>query len=139
MCAPEDQRQQTLVGVFGMIPARAAHRFSKLCLWTRWCGGARQFVEKSLILGCDDEQPITQSELRFSLPDLDSYVTNVHVLGGVQFQRHGVYRIEIRLDAASCGYAFRCRWSASSPAASELTRGVQQSSKGQDSPRRPEE
>jgi hypothetical protein len=91
--------QQTLVGVFGVIPAHVLPiGFFKLCLWTRWCGGAGQFVEKSLILACDDEQPITQSELRFSLPDLDSYVTNVHVLGGVQFQRHGVYHVEIRLD-----------------------------------------
>jgi uncharacterized protein DUF6941 len=39
-----------------------------------------------------------QSELKFTLPALDSYVTNVHVLGGVQFQRYGVYHIEIRLD-----------------------------------------
>ena len=64
--------QQTLVGVFGVIPAHALPiDFFKLCLWTRWCGGAGQFVEKSLILACDDEHPITQSELRFSLPDLD--------------------------------------------------------------------
>src|SRR4029077_6645576 len=47
--------QQTLVGVFGVIPAHALPiGFFKLCLWTRWCGGAGQFVEKSLILACDD-------------------------------------------------------------------------------------
>ena len=79
--------QQTLVGVLGMIPAHLLPiGFFKLCLWTRWCGGTGEFVEKSLILGCDDEQTIAQSELKFSLPALDSYVTNVHILGGVQFQ-----------------------------------------------------
>lgn len=91
--------QQTLIGVFGMIPAHALPiGFFKLCLWTRWCGGTGEFIEKSLILGCDDEQAIAQSELKFTLPALDAYVTNVHVLGGVQFQRYGVYRVEIRLD-----------------------------------------
>ena len=78
--------QQTLVGVFGMIPAHALPvGFFKLCLWTRWCGGTGEFIEKSLILDCD-------------LPALDSYVTNVHVLGGVHFQQYGVYHVEIRLD-----------------------------------------
>ena len=91
--------QQTLIGVFGVIPAHVLPiGFFKLCIWKRWCGGTGQFTEKSLILGCDDEQPIAQSELQFSLPGLDSYVTNVHVLGGVQFQQYGIYHVEIRLD-----------------------------------------
>lgn len=91
--------QQTLIGVFGVIPAHVLPiGFFKLCLWTRWCGGTGQFMETSLILGCDDEQPIAQSELEFSLPGLDSYVTNVHILGGVQFQQYGIYHVEIRLD-----------------------------------------
>jgi len=95
----ETSSQQTLIGVFGVIPAHVLpFGFFKLCLWTRWCGGTGQFTEKSLILGCDDEQPIAQSELQFSLPGLDSYVTNVHILGGVQFQQYGIYHVEIRLD-----------------------------------------
>jgi hypothetical protein len=91
--------QQTLIGIFGVIPAHVLPiGFLKLCLWTRWCGGTGEFKEKSLILGCDDEKPIAQSELNFSLPGLDSYVTNVHVLGGVQFRQYGIYHVEIRLD-----------------------------------------
>jgi hypothetical protein len=91
--------QQTLVGVFGMIPAHLLPiGFFKLCLWTRWCGGVGEFVEKSLILGCDDERTVAQSELTFSLPALESHVTNVHVLGGVQFHQYGIYHVEIRLD-----------------------------------------
>src|SRR4029077_4845119 len=91
--------QQTLIGVFGVIPAHVLPiGFFNVCLWTRWCGGTGQFMETSLILGCDDEQPIAQSELKFSLPGLDSYVTNVHFLGGVQFQQYGIYHVEIRLD-----------------------------------------
>jgi hypothetical protein len=95
----ETSGQQTLIGVFGVIPAHVLPiGFFKLCLWTRWCGGSGQFAENSLILGCDDEEPLAQSELNFSLPGLDSFVTNVHVLGGVQFQQYGVYHVEIRLD-----------------------------------------
>ena len=91
--------QQTLIGVFGIIPAHVwPIGFFKLCLWTRWCGGTGQFIERSLILGCDDEQPVAQSELEFSLPGPDSYATNVHVLGGVQFQQYGIYHVEILLD-----------------------------------------
>ncbi|HRJ74214.1 MAG TPA: hypothetical protein PLS03_18455 [Terrimicrobiaceae bacterium] len=91
--------QQTLVGVIGVIPAPALPiGFFKLCLWTRWCGGTGEFRQRSLILGCDDDQPIAQSEVQFVLPELDSHVTNVHVFGGVQFQKHGTYHIEIRID-----------------------------------------
>ncbi len=91
--------QQTLVGIIGVIPAPVLPLgFFKLCLWTRWCGGMGDFVQKSFILSSDDEQPIAQSEVEFSLPELNSHVTNVHVFGGVQFQKHGVYHVEIRID-----------------------------------------
>ena len=91
--------QQTLVGVFGMIPAHALPvGFFKLCLWTRWCGGTGEFIEKSLILDCDDEQTIAQSELKFTLPALDSYVTNSTFWAACKFQQFGVYHVEIRLD-----------------------------------------
>jgi hypothetical protein len=92
--------QQTLIGVFGVIPALTLPiGFFKLCLWTRWCGGTGHFLEKSLILGCQDDQPIAQSEIKFSLPALESHVTNVHVFGGVQFQQYGIYHVEIHLDS----------------------------------------
>lgn len=92
--------QQTLVGVVAAIPAPVVPvGFFKLCLWTRWCGGMGEFSQKSYILSSDDEeQPIAQSEVRFQLPELNAQVTNVHVFGGVQFQKHGIYHIEVRLD-----------------------------------------
>ncbi len=91
--------QQTLVGIIGLIVAPSLPiGFFKLCLWTRWCGGAGKFKQTSLILGCDDDQPIAQSEVEFALPEMDAHATNVHVLGGVQFQKYGVYHVEIRLD-----------------------------------------
>jgi len=91
--------QQTLVGIIGVIPAPVLPLgFFKLCLWTRWCGGTGEFIQKSLIMSSDDDQPIAQSEVHFSLPELNSHVTNVHVFGGVQFQKHGIYHVEIRLD-----------------------------------------
>lgn len=95
----EASGQQTVVGVIGAIPAPTLPiGFFKLCLWSRWCGGTGNFVQKSLILGSDDDQPIAQGEVQFTLPDLSAHATNVHVFGGVQFQKHGIYHIEIRLD-----------------------------------------
>jgi hypothetical protein len=91
--------QQTLVGVISAIPAHVLPiGFIKLCLWTRWCGGEGQFVQQALILGSDDDRPIAQSEVRFALPEMDSHATNVHVFGGIQFLKHGIYHVEIRLD-----------------------------------------
>lgn len=91
--------QQTLVGIVSAIPAPVVPiGFFKLCLWTRWCGGSGTFTQTSYILGCDDEKPITKSEVTFTLPEMDSHATNVNVLGGVQFPKHGIYHIEIHLD-----------------------------------------
>lgn len=91
--------QQTLIGVIGVIPAPVLPiGFFKLCLWSRWCCGVGEFQQTSLILGCDDDNPITRSEVKFKLPEMNSHVTNVHVFGGVQFPKHGIYTVEIRLD-----------------------------------------
>lgn len=91
--------QQTLVGIIGAIPAPVVPiGFFKLCLWTRWCGGTGEFLQESFILSSEDDQPIAKSEVRFNLPALDAHATNVHVFGGVQFPRHGIYHVEIRLD-----------------------------------------
>jgi hypothetical protein len=95
----EASGQQTLIGIVGVIPAPVMPiGFFKLCLWTRWCGGTGDFIQRSLILNPDDENPIAQSEVRFSLPALDAHATNVHVFGGLQFQKHGVYTVEVRID-----------------------------------------
>ena len=91
--------QQTLVGVINVVPAPTMPiGFFKLCLWTRWCGGVGEFLQTSLILGCEDDRPIAQSEVKFALPELESHVTNVHIFGGVQFPKYGLYHVEIRLD-----------------------------------------
>ncbi len=90
---------QTLVGIIGVIPAPSVPiGFFKLCLWTRWCGGTGRFKQHASILGCDDDRPIASSEVEFELPELGSHVTNVHVLGGVQFQAYGIYHVEIQID-----------------------------------------
>ena len=95
----EASGQQTLIGIIGMIPAPVMPiGFFKLCLWSRWCGGVGEFVQQSLILTPDDDQPIAQSEVRFSLPSLETHATNVHVFGGIQFQKHGLYTVEVKID-----------------------------------------
>ena len=91
--------QQTLVGVLGVIPTpQLPIGFFKLCLWTRWCGGSGDFVQKCLIYDPEEDQAIAQAEIPFSLADLNSHATNVHFFGGVQFQKYGTYHVEIQLD-----------------------------------------
>lgn len=95
----EASGQQTLVGIIGMIPAPAIPLgFFKLCLWTRWCGGIGEFTQHSAILNPEDEEPIATCEVEFQLPALDAHATNVHVFGGIQFTRQGVYTVEIKID-----------------------------------------
>ena len=91
--------QQTLVGVLGAIPTPSLPiGFFKLCLWTRWCGGSGDFIQKCLIYDPEEDQAIAQAEIPFSLTDLNSHATNVHFFGGVQFQKFGTYHVEIQLD-----------------------------------------
>jgi len=91
--------QQTLIGVIGIIPAPVMPiAFFKLCLWTRWCGGIGEFTQESLVLHPDDDAPIARTEVSFNLPALDAHATNVHVFGGLQFQKHGVYTVEVKID-----------------------------------------
>jgi len=91
--------QQSLIGVVSVIPApRMPIGFVKLCLWTRWCQGTGEFLQKSSILSADDDSPIASAEVKFNLQNLDAHATNVHVFGGVQFQKYGVYHIEVSID-----------------------------------------
>ncbi len=91
--------QQTLVGVIGAIPTPSLPiGFFKLCLWTRWCGGNGDFIQKCFIYDPEEDQAIAQAEVPFSLTDMSAHATNVHFFGGVQFQKYGTYHVEIRLD-----------------------------------------
>lgn len=90
--------QQTLVGIIGLVVAPSLPiGFFKLCLWSRWCGGTGAFNQRSYILG-DNDEPIAQSAVDFSLPELNAHATNVHVFGGVQFTKYGIYHVEIHLE-----------------------------------------
>jgi len=91
--------QQTLVGVVTVIPAPMLPvAFFKLCLWTRWCGGQGTFTQRSLILSSENEQILAESRVEFSLGELEANATNVHVFGGVKFERFGIHHVEIHLD-----------------------------------------
>ncbi len=91
--------QQTLVGVITVIPAPMLPvAFFKLCLWTRWCGGEGTFTQRSLIISSEDEQILAESQVEFTLNEFEGNATNVHVFGGVKFERYGVHHIEIHLD-----------------------------------------
>ena len=91
--------QQSLVGVIPAIIAPAVPiGFFKLCLWSRWCGGSGNFVQKAVLLNAEDEKPLVSAEVKFVLNNLESHATNLHVFGGVQFPSFGLYHIEIYLD-----------------------------------------
>ncbi len=91
--------QQTLVGVITVIPAPMLPvAFFKLCLWTRWCGGEGTFTQRSLIISSEDEQILAESKVSFTLNELEGNATNVHVFGGVKFEKFGIHHVEIHLD-----------------------------------------
>ncbi|MEO8205957.1 MAG: hypothetical protein ABI615_07230 [Chthoniobacterales bacterium] len=91
--------QYSVIGVIEVIPAPVLPiGFFKLCLWTRWCGGMGRFKQRSVITSCDDETPISQTEVFFELKGMDAQATNVHLFGGLQFQKYGVYHVEVYLD-----------------------------------------
>lgn len=91
--------QQTIVGVITVIPAQVVPvAFFKLCLWTRWCGGEGSFTQRSLIISSENEQILAESKVDFTLNGLEANATNVHVFGGVKFDRFGTHHVEIHLD-----------------------------------------
>jgi hypothetical protein len=91
--------QQTLIGVITLIPAPMLPvAFFKLCLWTRWCGGEGTFTQRSLIISSEDEKILAESRVEFTLNEMEGHATNVHVFGGVKFEKFGVHHVEIHLD-----------------------------------------
>lgn len=90
---------QTLVGVISAIVApKLPIRLLKLCIWTRWTSGVGRFLQEARIVSPDEDRAICQNQIVFELANLDAHATNVHFFGGVQFDQHGAYHVEIRLD-----------------------------------------
>lgn len=90
---------QTLVGVISAIIApKLPIRLLKLCIWTRWTSGVGRFLQEARIVTPDEDRAICQNQITFELANLDAHATNVHFFGGVQFDQHGAYHVEIRLD-----------------------------------------
>lgn len=95
----EASGQHSLVGVIGVVPAPAVPiGFFKLCLWTRWCGGVGEFEQESAILSPDDDSEVASARVSFKLPAMDAHATNVHVFGGLQLTKFGVYTVEVKVD-----------------------------------------
>ena len=101
----EDVRQemnpasQTLVGVVNCLQApQFPITALKLFLWVRWCAGRGQFKQKGRILATDELTPLREAEVVFQLADEKVSVTNVTLFPGVQFDRAGIYWIEVHLD-----------------------------------------
>ncbi|MCX6958296.1 MAG: hypothetical protein NT164_07160 [Verrucomicrobiae bacterium] len=95
----EASGQQTLIGVLGAIPTSVVPiGFLKLCFWTRWCGGFGTFCQRTSIVDPDEQESIAETSLNFTLNHMHAHATNVHFFGRLQFQRFGVYHIEVYLD-----------------------------------------
>jgi hypothetical protein len=91
--------QQSIVGIIAAIPAPTMPiGFFKLCLWTRWCAGQGKFRQRSLIVSSQDERILAESQVEFSLQQMDSHATNVHVFGGLKFEHWGMHNVEVYLD-----------------------------------------
>ena len=91
--------QQTLIGILGVIPTSVVPiGFFKLCFWTRWCSGLGSFSQRTIILDPEEENPIADTSVNFSLNSMTAHATNVHFFGRIQFQQFGTYHIEIHLD-----------------------------------------
>ena len=101
----EDVRQemnpasQTLVGVVNCLqsPQFPVTAF-KLFVWVRWCAGRGRFKQRVRLLTTDEVTPLRESDCAFELADENVSVTNVTLFGGVQFERPGVYWVEVHLD-----------------------------------------
>lgn len=92
---------QTLVGVINAIIApKLPVRIIKLCIWTRWTSGEGRFNQEARIVAPDEERIVSRNLITFQLGGLDAHATNVHFFGGIQFDQHGAYHVEIRLDDA---------------------------------------
>lgn len=90
---------QTLVGVINAIIApKLPVRVLKLCIWTRWTSGSGRFNQEARIVSPDEDRIICQNQIAFQLGGFDAHATNVHFFGGIQFDQHGAYHVEIRLD-----------------------------------------
>ena len=95
----EASGQQTLIGVLGAIPTSVVPiGFLKLCFWTRWCGGAGTFCQRTSIVDPDEKESIAETSLNFTLHHMHAHATNVHFFGRLQFQHFGVYHIEVMVD-----------------------------------------
>ncbi|MCC6352554.1 MAG: hypothetical protein IT577_01635 [Verrucomicrobiae bacterium] len=90
---------QTLVGVISAIIApQLPVRLLKLCIWTRWTSGIGRFNQEARIVSPEDDRIVCQNQIAFQLANLDAHATNVHFFAGIQFDQHGAYHVEIRLD-----------------------------------------
>jgi hypothetical protein len=90
---------QTLVGVVNCLqsPQFPVTAF-KLFVWVRWCAGRGQFTQRVRLLTTDEVTVLRESDCTFQLADENVSVTNITLFGGVQFEKPGVYWVEVHLD-----------------------------------------
>lgn len=89
----------SLIGVLDVIAAPSLPiNYLRLCIWTRWCGGTGKFMQRSQIVGVDEQTVLAQAEVKFELKEMEGHATNVHYFGGVQFQQFGLHHVEIYLQ-----------------------------------------
>jgi len=94
---------QTIVGVVNVIYAQQVPVSAiKLCIWTRWCSGVGEFVQKARILMPDESTVVCENTVHFHLPNIETHATNVNFFGGLQFHEYGVYHTEIMLGDQMC-------------------------------------
>ncbi|MFA5687870.1 MAG: hypothetical protein WC959_01775 [Kiritimatiellales bacterium] len=101
----DDVRQERngkfmLIGIFDAIHSEQLPvTFMKMCLVTRWCNGAGNFIQRSQILNTDQKTVLAAGQdVRVNLPSPEAAATSVEVFINVTFPAPGVYWVEILLD-----------------------------------------
>lgn len=100
----EDVRQEVtgnfiLLGVIGVIRVpRLPIVAARLCVFNRWTAGVGQFHEKVRLIAPDGETLVRESQVRFALKEPTHHAINVSMLTQLQFQKAGVYYVEVLVD-----------------------------------------
>lgn len=89
-----------LIGIFEGLGLSADHPIChRLCIFTRWCMGEGEFVQKTKIIAPDGTTVIVEGkDSKLTLPGGKHVANIVEVFRNVRFAKGGTHWIEVTLD-----------------------------------------
>lgn len=100
----EDVRQElnTNFQIFGILGILVVPSLpitaQKLCVFSRWCCGTGVFRVLYKLIAPDATTVLASSQGEVRLGSVEDHITQVTVFGNIQFQREGVYSLEVYLE-----------------------------------------